>query len=1102
MQPDDPLRRAVAALSVAAALTSILPAPALAAPAPAPEDDKGDKADADADADKAAGALAIDPSRWESLADVVVSATPTKLLVGWIDPDWPYTDGHAPDGHLTAVDLDDGSGTSATGSLDTRYFRPEAEAALWECVSARLRSMDLGVRLELIDDAVRACMKDVWRGLGDPCVDPDVEPAVCTSLDYHQSWCGRRHTPAKLEGWVCTDKLEGAFAGWAQDPASPPVTDLAIPLTTETADGTAAHFVETARGYRLHDPSDYYEWDDHVPFDSLEFQLRRGLSAPGTAGGASGGTTITLPTVALNARPALPRLADRPEYRANGGAIASCAEYAVESFYDFVVLDDWERAHAPTDAEIVAAAYDGNAAVSAMMTAAGDFDVRDKAGALVCTPGSATAPCDLDHGHPIGAGRDSALFRQPGGAVTTFQNVFVYAAHALAVDAAPAPDQASIDARTAAREAAAAHYVVDDRWHQTMRQALAAYHPDHLEDLRVKQREVWGVYWLYERARSAVEHYTVAPRCEVIATLPPPGPGMPPSFFTLSNCFSQPRMDAAIQHLAQARAEVEAAIADASLYGCTPSRPGEVTPCDWAPSIAAEAIHRRFEDPLEASWRRCVAEVGELPLVEAAAPGTPAGAVFELERVFIDPATVMTPVAGAATCPLFGATAPTRTLTYRELARCRADLIAVPWLASRANLERYWRDRDRYTRALVRALGEELAGRRLRGGGSHAKSAGNEFFGMTLQAIEADHGLASPAMSICDRDLRARGASTVDVALFQESPRGQDAAQEYDLGKEVSLAWDNPGLVRAEYEPQRGWQVEEATRWNEDLVPLSYSREVKGNLVIGEEGIGVRGSVPIPVGSWRFGVHLSQRVPLGPVDAVINLGAGLRASFGLSLGATLRRSFGPADAQCDGVEASIDAGVSASVAADGFVSVGVAAAIFEVGIRGTLTLVDFTLSTAVTTGLRTEVEDGEASPRLFADADVDLTLTTMSGSLSVYFAINLFVVSITVVELVLFSWRGPSLRQRLLDWEESDLDFCLVESVSSVLPFLTPDRLHTTTSPHGDPKPDPNCPCMPWEDEPECQQGYTPTCGDGVLNPREECDGTPGCAADCTVGGP
>ena len=956
--------------------------------------------------------LAFTDAEVTQLADAGVRVFPST-----VDRLRPWTRGYLPSGEIVFAP----GGLASV--IDDRYFSDPARARLWSCVQEGYPAA-AGEGVVAIDALVARCMGDVWSRVGDPCLKPAQVPSLCTDLGYHTSWCGRKDRPSSVtKQWACFAPIEQAVSA-----ATEPLTDVAVPMTTYGEGGaTTRHAHDTAPGVRVHDRDDYFEWDEYVPFDSAAFAALRGV--PGPAAPATAGITppIGVSSSVIGAVVIAPGvdLANRASYAANGTAVASCAEYAVEKHLEFARLDDWERARARTPMETYRAIYATTEAGGPFVTTAGDFDFRDRAGGLACTGTAAT--CDFDPTAAVAAGSTRAPLWGAGTPTrTTYRNAYAYARQVLAIDGDAALTAAQ---RAALYRPLERHYTVDDRWHLRMGAALAGYHPDLLEDLRLAQRAIWAQIVEYEARRDHLATLRASPPCRI---------GWRP-FGVVQFCTTLDKENAAAAELALARTALAAAIVDETLQ-CPATGPAGETPCDWAPSRAVDSVHAYFEQRIGAAYHQCLDHEGDGPLVEA-----------QLEQPYVHPAAFEPkplpagryPTTTAATaCPLAVdwtpttltasqaaacATAclidgpgamPTSGVTGPNTAACRALFLSTDPRSSPAALEQHWRDQPRYVALLTAALREVYGDRSLEQQTSYGKTIGNSHFGVATSFLTSG-GVADPfRRHICDQQPYSEDASTVDVAMFGVSYEMMNSALETNPlegqaehvtagpSAGASAGWDCGGDPTA-------CPLLKTQNLDDDLGSLARDVRVGANFIQNENQQGASISANLPAFSVALGVHATVYLSVGPFMAFIRGGATGAAGVGANLAVTALATRSPTEG-CRGFDFSTRfavtgyANIGAQVAAG--VSLGIPGFSVDAGIRGALTLFDASLGTS----LAAEVKSGhsvESEPTALAQFTfgVDVSGHVFSGSLSLFIEMTIAFITIPLYEVVLAQWKGPGI---------------------------------------------------------------------------------------------
>lgn len=1004
---------------------------------------------------KAPARLAFTEPEVEALAD-----TGIRLFPSTVDRYRPWTEGYAPPGEVFETT------SGAPNVIDDRYFDATARATLWSCVQEAYPAA-ASEGPAAVDGLVARCMATVWQRVGDPCLKPSRVPELCTDLGYHTSWCGRKDRPTSFtKQWACFAPLEDAAASIAE-----PIDEIAIPpVTYDEHQAETRHVHETARGVRIYDRDDYYEWDAYIPFESTAFAALRGVAPPPPA---SAGITpplgSTVGAVTWSVIPPGIDLAIKSSYGLNGTAVATCAEYAVEKHLEFALLDDWERQQSRTPHEIYRAIYETAEAGGPFVTAAGDFDFRARGGGLACAGTAAT--CDFDPAAAVATG----AAREPlfgVGVRTTYQNAYAFARQILAIDANTA---LTVEQRRVQRGGPAGHYTVDDRWHKRMGRALAAYHPDLLEDLRVQQRAIWDLVITYEARRDYLDTLRGSPMC--VSGWRPSG--------VFQFCTTPQKEATAATDLAAARATLTAAIADEALYCPVTGSAGE-TPCDWAPSRAVDSVHAHFERQMLNDYHRCVDHHGEGPLVEA-----------ELERPYLHPGifeptpptaarypvgtsttcplnltwtpTALNPQqaqACAASCPIDGTTATPTVTTGPDTAACRALFLATNPLATPQALEALWRDQPRYVDLLSLSLHESYDGVKLTHAANYEKTIGNSTFGLAA-AFASDGGKSdSYRRHLCDEQPYSNDDSVVDVAIFGTS---------YEVMKKALATNPTDAQVThissgPTWSANAGWDCAsehncpvEADMLEEDIGTAIRNTKVGANFISSDTQQGAQVTFAAPPAQISIGVVAKAYLTFGPFMVYMSAGASGAVGAGLDGSVTAMASRSPS-AGCRGFEFATSFGatgfanVGANVAVG--ISIGVPGFSVDAGVRGRLSLIDSSLGAAVQVQARAGHNyEGEPTGKARLAFEVHANGHVFSGSLSLVIEMTLAFLTIPLYEVVLVQWKGPGVNYQGqvsvgtdgLDSEGGAwVDECLLNSLQTLW-----GQIDRKTN---------GCPCYPWDD--------------------------------------
>jgi hypothetical protein len=976
-----------------------------------------------------------------------------------VDPNVPWTESHG---------------------VDTRFMTKEAAGALWACGGSKLKTAAVKDPYAA-KTILAACMPKVRDNLEvkkvGVCTNSLAfyDPASCRSLDYYQSWCGAMTQASEL----CIGELTRAVNDYAASKTAAPVKNVAVPLSVSTVAGKEKHYLETAPGYTIGpNPSDYYEWDRFIPAGSLEYQLLRGQTTGSTTSPPLPGTGTTPGTGTIAYSIAYPKviLSDDPAFRGNGERIASCAEYAVEKTYGFVKLDDWARLNVASNPEIFRALFSGNGVVGPHITATDTIDFRDKDGALVPYQGPSW---DLDDnlvvfrtGEELRGGHRffgelttdtiyTSRYRlnlvptgTPRWVTWKMKNVYIYVQGELSrwdpvygplsstgsyVNGAclqalangtysqqtgPCAEQGVLEGTSPPPPPPPPGpdferwYEVSIGWHKQMAQALSWVHPDHLEELDRLQIELLAKWKDY--------HY------KWIWSFPCRIGGR-----TGMHCDSQARFDA-IAEADALRVKIDEAIADAALLGCLPANPDDITPCDWAPRLAADPIHDAYESHTRRLYDRCVSE-HEDPILDNNA----------LDAIFLNPWLVLpepqsafAAVAGTV-CPLSQSSfSGNYALTNAQITACQLQFKANDHTANPAALERYWRDRFRYLQVLEARMAQDYGNDgALWNTSNYEKSIGNSTAGLAVR-FDSEAGYDPAQARICDKGPAMGNHASIDISLFGLPVKQPVFDHKIDVANEWSDWHDG---YHADHGASWGTYTQPPPSLSDYSTASGVDAKVRDSLAIGgnfiynEEEVGA--SVQASTTPYRFavGAGVSARLPAGPIDFVLS--AGIEGSVGITLSHSVSylATRDSSAAGCGAWAFTTAVSVSPFAGVDGFFSAGVAAGPIEVGLKGVLTLVKLSLPITLSAGLTAQDVDPDGDgatdrvPVFNVDLDADLVLTMMSGRVSVYFALNLWAVTITIFELVLFQFEGPQLRLSQLDEYMEGKWPCLIQEVRSIV---------------------------------------------------------------------
>lgn len=449
-----------------------------------------------------------------------------------------------------------GDDPTTDGQVDTRYWKPDAASAFWSCMGMSPPNPTWALVSVPPTPTVASCLE----ALGGPgAVCEPVDDALCTNMEWHESWCGRiTYEKLSVDETYCDDAIQDAIDDYvSQTGATSEV--LLLPDIMSGKDGDTEHDMERAYGARvfLQDDATFYDVDARV-----------------SRADASG--------VAAD------EAAERAAWAANGDDVRSCEELAYESVYDWAELDTAAGQHKrDTRWMFDQAYYGGQALVANGPTRA---DIRDKSGNLVwlvnpsyiVDRGFVQWPASDVHATESQMA-DKRMYGHWAGGTTrfkTFKNVYYYL-HRLrrGPDATFQGGSAplGISRCEAWRNTQRHHYTVSHGWHRLMDQRMQqdGFIDAELETLARKQDELWGTYVAYLRSSDATE------RSELLET-------------------------------------IDTALEDGARWGCIPDDPTVNTPCDWSPELYTEGLSKVLEAERIRVLDACTAELGEGTFDDAA----------------------------------------------------------------------------------------------------------------------------------------------------------------------------------------------------------------------------------------------------------------------------------------------------------------------------------------------------------------------------------------------------------------------------------------------------------------------------------------------------
>ncbi len=635
---------------------------------------------------------------------------------------------------------------------------------------------------------------------------------------------------------------------------------------------------------------------------------------------------------------ALPGLSHEFMYGLNGDRVASCEEYAWETHAGYARLAD--RAGVRPDAPRMF--------VDALLYPTVTTGLTNRAGRRL-------PPVEWTWfgGKPAESGPAVA------------QNVYVY----LSDLAARSGDRAPHAYPTATFEALlrpTATHVIDLAWHRRMADAAKrAGHDDAtLEELRARQERLWSLFVEYlARRRPRVE------RCRVGNDI------------TL--CDQEPRIDPQLDLLwTKIRSGLKAGVRD----GCFPATPGQITPCDWAPSHLRDAFVHTYGRSQAWAEEQCRAKIAGEVEKEA------------LKKRFrqID----MTRLDGTGVCP---PPPPAGTVDYRQ----------IDYTESPARLDQFRPALDAHERALldcVRRSRDWLLSNKPLGRSSESQVVeGNPNVGRGKYALEKRTCAADPMSQFL-------APNPAQGAVWDMWSSGQVS------GSLLKALEADPAIVQ---KPQDEWPEgfrHDQVDSNGNRSPGCYGfgcMAVTGSVaikshVVYEPGQRLDGesSVNISVGVSYALTFDFPPIPLGWFSIIIT--AGFTGSAGVSGGRDYRSviNLDPAvistEASQNTESWTIGANASTGFNLSGSVALGTPLLNIQAGIRGSIAVYDWSVSHEDWTV--TSKVPGSEGPSCEEGSATTTTEGSLRGSLSLFLEVvadlGIFSVSETLFELVIATFHG------------------------------------------------------------------------------------------------
>lgn len=435
------------------------------------------------------------------------------------------------------------------GQVDTRYWTPDAAADFWACMGMSPPNVTWALVAVPPTPTIASCLE----GLGGPAaVCEPVDDALCTNMEWHESWCGRiTYEKLAADETYCDDAIQDAIDDYAAQTGATAEL-LLMPDVMTGKDGDTEHDMERAYGARVF-------LQDDATFHDVDARAARADAAGVAADEAS----------------------KRATWAANGDDVYSCEELAYESVYDYAELDTAARQHKRDTRWMFDEAFYGARALAT--SAPTRPDIRDSGGDLVwlvnpsyiVDRGFVQWPASDAHA-PESQKIDKRMYGHWASGTTTyktFKNVYYYL-HRLR----RGPDATfeggngalGLSRCEAWRNTQRHHYTVSHGWHRLMDQRMKqdGFIDAELETLARKQDELWGTYVAYVRSNDVDE------RRELLET-------------------------------------IDAALEDGARWGCIPDDPTVNTPCDWSPELYTEGLTKVLEAERMRVLDRCTAELGE-----------------------------------------------------------------------------------------------------------------------------------------------------------------------------------------------------------------------------------------------------------------------------------------------------------------------------------------------------------------------------------------------------------------------------------------------------------------------------------------------------------
>ena len=458
----------------------------------------------------------------------------------------------------------------------------------------------------------------------------------------------------------------------------------------------------------------------------------------------------------------------------------------------------------------------------------------------------------------------------------------------------------------------------------------------------------------------------------------------------------------------------------ARLMGCLPDDPNEPTPCDWAPVETARFFEQMYVSQRLEWFHYCAEEFGTAPLTAE-----------DFRTRFIDPHAL--PAHQADVLGSLPQWLKEDIVGYRN----------KNYLANPTVLFSFPGDFDAYRLAVAETVfgeGGVLSEGGLRSSSEQEKSVGNDFIGISMQAMREGGHVLAEILDRCDTGVTARTSVAIHLDAFNmnidlanlafEGGTGERQGTQFNpLHKDNDNKWDDGG----------------------DTFGLSLSA---GHEAIFEPA---SGGQPVTQRGFRTTISLSASyglaweppgipVPMGTLEGEITFGVSGTVGLSIAGSAEFRQHILPRELReqdCENPSSvTLSAAVTPSIGAYFFIafSVGTPGPVsLQIGIKGTLTIAqlayEMSWSERETNYGEVELENGEIIPISDASSDTRaaMMLTILAGAISIFVKIKAAFVSITLFEFVLIRFGGIRIPLTKQEKTFDGVDKCMVSELQSLI---------------------------------------------------------------------